>query len=229
MNNNNFNPHQENEMRRREKAALLIGFVFSKQLQLYPEQLTTGWKQKQAIEHLLENWSIKDTDSAINQLDYFIDEGERAAYHIIIPSFLSADNKKARRETLEKLYLSVNRLIKYSDNLSDCLPAISQYPILRPENTNFEKGTLAWDMALLVTITRLSFDANYLKEEEAWNYINLAYTSCLDSFANWQEVGKSFILGDAMYTGYNTLFTEKLTYLHDALINKESSLNKTGY
>ncbi len=44
----------------------------------------------------------------------------------------------------------------------------------------------------------LAYDAGFIDESLAWNYICSAGQQCIQAFNDWTEVGKSFLLGQAM-------------------------------
>lgn len=46
--------------------------------------------------------------------------------------------------------------------------------------------------------TRIAYDAGFIDESLAWNYICSAGQQCIQAFNDWTEIGKSFLLGQAM-------------------------------
>lgn len=50
----------------------------------------------------------------------------------------------------------------------------------------------------MVCLVRIAYDTGYINEDLAWNYICSAGQQCMQAFSNWTEVGKSFLLGQAM-------------------------------
>lgn len=197
--------------------ALEIGWIFAKELNFDIRQLSTGWNQEKAREYLQSSWKIKDKSFALNLLHYLENEGERAAYNIILPSFLDAGSKEERRKLLEEHYIAIARLIEYSDNLSDSLPFLKVNTIFPFDKEDFKRGTTAWDMALLITITRISYDARYIDEPEAWLHIENAYKHCLKTFKNENEIKKSLLLGEAMRSGNTDKFFRIFGYLKDVI------------
>lgn len=56
-----------------------------------------------------------------------------------------------------------------------------------------------WDIARLVHVSRLAFDAQYISEDEAFAHIARAVESSRPAFASWAEFGDSFITGRAFW------------------------------
>ncbi len=221
------NPQSTNAERR--KIALSISYPLAIELGFDTEQLSTGWDTEEAREYLLKKWNIKERDLAKELLHYIEQEGERATYQIILPYFLLAEDKENRKKILEERYMAIDRFIRYSDNLSDCLPCLKDTGIFSPEKSDYERGTLAWDMALLVTIARISFDAKYIEEKEALQYIDTAYKHCRKTFRNWNEIGKSFVLGEAMRKGNDLSFANTLVLIQIALTQDNGVWNNDSF
>ena len=205
----------------REIAALLVGLIAEKQLFSCPNGIETGWNFRKAMQYLQDNWSIVHTTSAINTLEYIKYEGERTAYNILLPSFLDANDKNGRRELLGKKFLSLERLEQYSDNLSDCLNPLKENKAVSINATDLQKGILAWDMVQIILIARKSYDAYYFTEKETWKNILFAYSNCLKVFNCWEEVWKSYIIGEAMCNGNNPNFNRSLDLLAETLIEED--------
>lgn len=65
----------------------------------------------------------------------------------------------------------------------------------------------------MVCLTRIAYDAGFIDESLAWNYICSAGQQCIQAFNDWTELGKSFLLGQAMEAtekgsrNYTSVFT----------------------
>ena len=106
----------------------------------------------------------------------------------------------ASKETLSKLLLR-NPGIKNETAVIEmihfitCIKADQTFKIGEEE---LKRGVLAWDMGRMVCLTRIAYDAGFIDESLAWNYICSAGQQCIQAFNDWTEVGKSFLLGQAM-------------------------------
>lgn len=200
--------------------ALMLSIVSSNNLNLYVNSLTTGWRKDKSRKLLKAEWQIKDTSSVLQTLDYIMNEGDRTVYNIILPHFLITDCKEGRKKRLKERYLAVELLIRYSDNLSDCIGSVPDNSLFTIRTKDLEKGILAWDMCQLVTTSRIAFDAGYLTEKEAWKYILSAYEICKGEFTGWEEVCKSIFIGSGMKIGkakwFNMTLNLSIHFLNDS-------------
>ena len=207
--------------------ALLLGILLSKHFNLYIDSLTTGWKKDKSRKLLKSEWQIKDTSSVLQTLDYIMNEGDRTVYNIMLPHFLSSDCKEGRKKLLKDRYLAVELLIRYSDNLSDCIACIPDDSLFLIRKEELQKGILAWDMCQLVTTSRIAFDAGYLTEKEAWKYILSAFEICRNEFDGWEGIFKSIFIGSGMKMGKIKWFGTSLNLATD-LLNDSQSPFSTG-
>ena len=89
----------------------------------------------------------------------------------------------------------------YSKNLHDSIPLLLKEDIISIPTEIPKISMLAWDMGRLVNISRWSYDLMYLTEHEAWEAINTAYGQVLETYDNWQEFAKAYIIGRALWGG----------------------------
>jgi hypothetical protein len=50
-------------------------------------------------------------------------------------------------------------------------------------------------------IARLCYDAKYITEQEAWEYIDAAYEQAQKTFQSWEELAKSYVIGRFIWKG----------------------------
>lgn len=217
-----FQNVQGNNLSETQKAGLLIGLILSEQHHFAKDCLETGWSEKKAAAFLEEVYLSKKKTTAYGLLNFIRDEGERTVYNIILPHLLSTNDREKRKTLLRENYMSIDLFLKYCDNFSDCELLLNEENLLTIDEKDLKKGILAWDMAKLVSIARLSFDAKLISEKDAWAYIENGCIQCREMFSNWEEVAKSFVIGAAIEKGLNETFTITLNYIADALKGKES-------
>ena len=56
------------------------------------------------------------------------------------------------------------------------------------------------DMGELISWARIACETGYIDEKTAWEYIKYAGEQCRQTFRNWNEIGKSYLIGQAMIT-----------------------------
>lgn len=217
-----FQSRQENSLSETQRIGLLIGLIPSEQHHFAIDRLETGWSAKKASVFLEDSYFSKKKTTAYGLLNFIRDEGERTVYNIILPHFLSTNDKEQRKALLEKNYMAIELFVKYCHNLSDCEPLLTDKTALAINENDLKRGILAWDMAKLVSIARLSFDAGFIPEEDAWSYIETACLHCREVFGNWEEAAKSYAIGTAMEKGLNETFAVTLGNITKMLEDDDS-------
>jgi len=57
----------------------------------------------------------------------------------------------------------------------------------------------AWDMGRMVNVARWCYDCRYISKEQAWEYIFSAHKECALLYADWEEFGKAYVIGRALW------------------------------
>lgn len=221
-----FQNVQGNNLSETQKAGLLIGLILSEQYHFAKDTLKTGWPEQKAATFLEEMYFSKKTITAYGLLNFIRDEGERTVYNIILPHLLATNDREKRKTLLKDNYMSIDLFLKYCDNFSDCELLLNDENLLAINQNDLKKGILAWDMAKLVSIARLSFDAKLISEKDAWAYIENGYIQCREMFSNWKEIAKSYAIGAAMEKGLNETFIITLNNITSTLKMKKASGSK---
>ena len=115
--------------------------------------------------------------------------------------FLNGDYKKLLKELEEKIrerFFGIELFIRKCNNLHHFITCIKADQTIKIGEEELKRGVLAWDMGRMVCLTRIAYDAGFIDESLAWNYICSAGQQCIQAFNDWTEVGKSFLLGQAM-------------------------------
>lgn len=64
-------------------------------------------------------------------------------------------------------------------------------------------------MGELISWARIACETGYIDEKTAWEYIKYAGEQCRQTFRNWNEIGKSYLIGQAMITDKKKKPTEQ--------------------
>ena len=62
-----------------------------------------------------------------------------------------------------------------------------------------EKDVIGWDIGRAAYLVRVGVEVNYLKADEAWNYLERAYQRAISTFNTWEEFGRSYIIGRSFW------------------------------
>ena len=61
------------------------------------------------------------------------------------------------------------------------------------------KDVIGWDIGRAAYLVRVGVEVNYLKADEAWNYLERAYQRAVSTFNTWEEFGRSYIIGRSFW------------------------------
>lgn len=193
----NQNP-EHNPLGITKERGLFIGLMVGAENGLYVNTLKTGVSEETLQAILAKHPQIKTEASIIEMLDFLENEGDRTAYSILLPYLLSASNEKDLELTINSQFFGIKRFVQHSNHLYRFLELTKENDDIIIDKEDLRRGILAWDMARLVTLSRIAYEKDYITEKKAWENIEFAEQQCVNIFKNWEEVGKSFIIGQAM-------------------------------
>ncbi len=205
-----------------EKAAISISAIYSVQQDAYVNTLQTGLS-KGDVQNLLFNWwSIKDSQQAIETLDYLQNKG----YQFYFPHVLEAFQQKqlpeeflATRFPIEEDFI---KGVEQTYNLNECYEELINDRVIQRDGDLASYGVGGWDYGRLVFVTRLCYDYELISEAQAWQYINYAYAQTQKKFNSWQAFSKSYIIGRALWGGKGTGNSGIAAIADDLLENAKS-------
>nr|WP_199001336.1 DUF1266 domain-containing protein [Flavobacterium sp. ASV13] len=198
---------------------IALGAVYSEQQIAYINSLETGLG-KNALQDLLAKWwGITSPAEALEMLNYLKEKGYRFYHPTIYEAFTSPEYKQ------EEIIIShfnsqedLDRAFSQLQNLKDTLQELKTNNILSQDSDILKFGSAGWDCGRLVFLTRICFDAGYISEELAWTYIDSADVLAKNTFTNWNDYAKSYVLGRAMWGGaksYNSGIISIAKYLQE--------------
>lgn len=205
---------------------LLTGLLAGMHSGFYINSLETGVDKTELQELLIASPRFRNESSVTEMLNFLQDEGDRTAYAILLPYLLVSRDKKKLEETIREQFFGIELFVRRTHNLHRFLTVIQQENYLSIGKEELERGILAWDMAQLVNLARIGYETKNITKEEAWNYIEFAGNQCKESLENWEQVGKSFLLGQAMETEDETKIRQAITCFQLAMQCDESPWKK---
>lgn len=178
---------------------LALGAVYSEQQSAFINSLTTGIPVFEIKSMLANWWRIHDAASAKEALDSLLDNTLNSVFPVVMKSYrkqdisiIAAEIQDAKKA--EKAYAQF-------DNLADVLNDLKQDDMVAGIDDVERIGSDAWELGRAVYVTRLCFDAGFVSETEAWNYIGEAHKIAKQKFMNWQDFGYSYAIGRALWSG----------------------------
>jgi len=133
---------------------------------------------------LARDWDITDNSSAIETLLWLLREGHRTQFeHFVAALDATGGDKAAMRALL-------------GDAVDD--GAYAQALYWRPRLT--KSGILAWDLARAIQVMRLSYNAGFFDEDDAWTFLEKLEMPAAQ-INSWQEFGRSYLAGLEFWSG----------------------------
>lgn len=204
-----------------QKFALNIGAILSEQRRAFCNTLGTGEKPRTLISGLAKHWGINSPSSAKKTLDWLLSEGHRTFYPNVLDSMKYDD-----KQTLAEYICSFvddeevgTQLFRFTENLKSTKKDLAEFEVVR-SNNDFMVDITAWDTGRCVGVARMCYEANYLTEEEAWEFIHQAAALSKSVYSSWKEFARSYTIGRAMWSGPcimldNIMFFQKNLQEHE--------------
>ncbi|QSQ16046.1 DUF1266 domain-containing protein [Myxococcus landrumensis] len=169
---------------------ILLGAVNAEQITAYWNSLETGVPTMRLRTGLSEWWGVYNGQTAAAQVEKLLSAGHRVAFDAALGQLANVSP-----EQWEQVAKSGGEALS---NLGASLAS------LKEDKTTFTaedlaRGTLAWDLGRAVVVTRMSYDLKFLDESQAWAFIARASEQARAQFSSWEQWGKSYLLGRAMW------------------------------
>ena len=184
-----------------------LGAIYSEMTHAYINTLRTGLDKHYIISRLLAGyWKLHNAMEVREKLEYLRDKGFR--YYLPgVYKALRANTTAGQELILTEHFTEEEELGKaYTQlhNLIETLQELQEDDILETEQDILKYGMIGWDCGRLVFLARLSYDAGYIREAEAWGFINAAEELARITYEDWESYAKSYVLGRAMWGGISS-------------------------
>lgn len=204
---------------------IAIGALYSEQQTAYINSLTTGLEKANIKKLLSEWWSIDNPSEAKSSLNYLQNKGFRHYFKTVLKAY-EAENIEEQKtiivngfnENEEDTKKAYQQLV----NLQETWQELTKNNIVLTKSELIKYNNIGWDCGRLVFLSRLCFDAGYISDNDAWNYINKAYELATKHFDTWEEFSKSYIIGRAMWGGIESN-NEGIIAIAEGLLKNEKS------
>lgn len=78
---------------------------------------------------------------------------------------------KELEEKIRERFFGIELFIRKCNNLHHFITCIKADQTIKIGEEELKRGVLAWDMGRMVCLTRIAYDAGFIDESLAWNYI----------------------------------------------------------
>lgn len=179
-----------------------LGAIYSEQQTAFINSLATGMNRNDLKTILQEWWGIANRGEALDTLSYLSVKGFRFYLPIVFKAYNTPGPEQADvilgqltdQEDIEKAFSQLK-------NLQETMAELKEGNIISHDSDIMKYGTTGWDCGRLVFLTRLCYDAQYISEQEAWEYIDSAYALAKSTFKSWETYAKSYVIGRSMWGG----------------------------
>lgn len=191
-----------------QQRKLLLSGVFSAQKATLFNVVKTGMDSSERERMFAQGWGITDKASAIDTLDYLRLSGTRRYFPQVVES-LKLKNK-------QEIQQYINDTFENEEDMRNCweqvqyafesMEPLMKEQIIKDENDFVRIGPDAWDAGRLVFMARLCREHNYITDEQLWQYIDAADEIAHRTLTNWEDFGKSYIIGRCLWCGTANYF-----------------------
>ena len=191
-----------------QQRKLLLSGVFSAQKATLFNVVKTGMDSNERDKMFTQGWGITDKTSAIDTLDYLRLSGTRRYFPQVVES-LKLKNK-------QEIQQYINDTFENEEDMRNCweqvqyafesMETLMKEQIIKDENDFVRIGPDAWDAGRLVFMARLCREHNYITDEQLWQYIDAADEIAHRTLTNWEDFGKSYIIGRCLWCGTANYF-----------------------
>jgi len=212
-----------------QKKAIATSAMYSAQQGAYVNAFETGLSKGEIKEILSNSWGIENTNDAIGTLTYLRDDGFQQSYHIVLEAL--EQKEKSHSEFIDEIVPDLELAEKLHGrvyNLKACLGELKDDKMIESGDDLKRLGVVGWDCGRLSFIARICHDAGYITEQDAWEYINEAYSIAKNTFTNWEDYSKSYVIGRAVWGGA-AVGNSGMASIADDLLNKKPSPYEIGF
>ena len=205
-----------------ESKKILIGAIYAEQQGAYLNTLKADIGSK-LYTVLGEWWGIDDRDSAIEELNYLRDKAFSYYFPTVYKAFQAGSDAERKEIILSAMTTQedAEKAYEQTHNLLDSIKKLKELKLIEKKEDIEKYGVAGWDAGRLNFIARLCYDAKYIEEEEAWEYIDSAYLTAQRAFKSWDELAKSYVIGRFIWRGKDA--DDGMQQLADDLVNKPNS------
>lgn len=163
----------------------------------------SGEEADELSERLKHFWDITDRDSAIETIEWLLNEGHRKMADMIIEIIHTYSSPDALQLIYSKDGGEKGAWRQKYNDIQAILEHIQKEETIKV--TDKLPVTIAgWDYARASHLVRWIWETGYIAEDEMWNYLQQIAGLTASTFSSWQEFGQSYALGRGCWRGMET-------------------------
>ena len=202
---------------------LSIGSLYARQQGGYLNSLSLDIKDKLPT-ILGEWWGISSSRSAKETLDYLCQKGFDYYFPFVYKAFLLEDETEQdqifqQNMTTQEDY---DKATSQLNNLKETYKELMECGVISTKEDLARCGVLGWAGGRLNFLARACYDARYISEAEAWQYIDKAYELVYPKFTSWHDMAMSYVIGRAIWGG-TSAYNSGMKSIADELLSNSKS------
>lgn len=201
-----------------QRFALAVGAINGEQLTANVDSLTTDIDRSRVLQGLAEAWDVTSAATARTAVGRLLSEGHRVFFEDALA--LSRTDEKTWKAAAQR-FKEPERILEYAGNLKETDKTLREAGMITGED-DLRRGIVGWDAGRAVALARLAYDAGFMTSEEAWSAIEAAGKLAKQTFNSWQELGRSYIIGRAMWSGEGMMLDGLISITKGLLKDAES-------
>lgn len=202
---------------------LSIGSLYALQQGAYLNSLTLDIPDK--LPTILGRWwGISTARDARDTLEYLCQNGFDTYFPFVYQAFL-LDKEEEQDQIFQQNMPSqedYNKAVEQLHNLKETYEELVECGVISSKEDVGRYGVIGWDAGRINFMARACYDANYISEAEAWEYIDKAYDLAHSHFTSWHDLAMSYVIGRAMWGGTGA-HNSGMKLLADDLLSKPNS------
>ncbi|GHU72729.1 hypothetical protein FACS189413_16230 [Bacteroidia bacterium] len=205
-----------------ESKKILVGALYAYQQGAFLNTMKADIGNK-LYTILSEWWDVNGRDTAIETLDYLRDKGFVYYFPTVWKAAQAGSDEAIKAIIIENMTTQEDAEKAYSQtyNLKESINQLKELKIINHADDIEKLGVEGWDAGRLIFIARLCYEAKYITEDEAWEYIDAAYALAQRKFSSWEEIANSYIIGRFLWNG--AAANDAMPTLAEDLIKKSNS------
>lgn len=178
---------------------LALGAIYSEQQSAVINSLNTGIPTFEIKSMLTNWWQVNDKYTAKETLDFLLDNALKPVFPVVLQAYKTQDESVIAVQITdsEKQDKAYSQLQHLKDTLADLQCDEIVFGIEDIERL----GADGWELGRLVYVARMCYDVGFIKQEEAWDYIDAANKSAKEKFSSWKDFGYSYAVGRSLWSG----------------------------
>ena len=203
-----FRMEKNTSLTEEQQRKMLLSGIYSEQMSSPMNVIETGMGREERRELLSRAYGVTGSETAKDKLDYFKNTGSRRFFPQVAEA-LKLKNKPAILQYLNDTFgygKEVRNCWEQVQYAFESMEPLMKEQIIKDENDFVRIGPDAWDAGRLVFMARLCREHNYITDEQLWQYIDAADEIAHRTLTNWEDFGKSYIIGRCLWCGTANYF-----------------------